>query len=70
MSFHRYDLMKRHSRIHVKKEMQEDTSAAHSCNDCGESFTEALDLLAHAESHARNHNYKYEIYSKCCRFFF
>lgn len=60
LSFQRYDLMKRHSRIHVKKESQDDNSTAHSCNECGETFAEALDLLAHAESHARNLNYKYE----------
>jgi len=49
MSFHRQDLLKRHSKIHVKKEMYE----GHCCNVCGEAFAEALDLLAHAEVHAR-----------------
>lgn len=30
----------------------------HVCNVCGESFPEALDLLAHAEVHARSAEYR------------
>ncbi|KAF5272103.1 hypothetical protein FQA39_LY01186 [Lamprigera yunnana] len=53
MSFHRQDNMKRHHRIHVKEELTKDGGFGHICNVCGESFPEALELLAHAEVHAR-----------------
>ncbi|XP_044734485.1 zinc finger protein 616 [Chrysoperla carnea] len=53
MTFHRQDLLKRHSRIHVKEEYVNDSEFGHVCNVCGDSFPEALDLLAHAEVHAR-----------------
>lgn len=53
--FHRLDLLKRHRRMHVKQEADniDGSSQHHVCNVCGEWFTEALALLAHAESHAR-----------------
>ncbi|XP_055848137.1 RE1-silencing transcription factor [Episyrphus balteatus] len=51
MSFHRQDLLRRHSKSHIKKEVVDKDQ--HCCNTCGESFVEALDLLAHAEIHAR-----------------
>ncbi|XP_055923940.1 uncharacterized protein LOC129954209 [Eupeodes corollae] len=51
MSFHRQDLLRRHSKSHIKKEVIDKDQ--HCCNTCGESFVEALDLLAHAEIHAR-----------------
>lgn len=51
MSFHRQDLLRRHTKSHIKKEVVDKDQ--HCCNTCGESFVEALDLLAHAEIHAR-----------------
>lgn len=57
MSFHRKDLLKRHSKTHVKKETYE-AESRHCCNVCGETFQEALDLLAHAEVHARFQPFK------------
>lgn len=61
MSFHRYDLMKRHLKTHsAKKENFKEELIEHNCNDCGENFAEALDLLAHAEVHARVNNIKYK----------
>lgn len=76
MSFHRQDLLKRHTKTHAKanaaknlsngneaaaggrnrarsNELLEEKKDQHSCNTCGETFAEALDLLAHAEIHAR-----------------
>lgn len=62
MSFHRQDLLRRHAKTHAKGNNQSanhngtdgDTSKdQHCCNTCGETFAEALDLLAHAEIHAR-----------------
>uniref|UniRef100_A0A1B0B4W6 C2H2-type domain-containing protein n=1 Tax=Glossina palpalis gambiensis TaxID=67801 RepID=A0A1B0B4W6_9MUSC len=60
MSFHRLDLLKRHAKLHNKTQTEEsgiggdeDIRYRHCCNTCGESFAEALDLLAHAEIHAR-----------------
>lgn len=49
MSFHRQDNLKRHQRVHVKEEFANENEFGHICNVCGESFPEALDLLAHAE---------------------
>ncbi|TMW42243.1 hypothetical protein DOY81_012675 [Sarcophaga bullata] len=61
MSFHRQDLLKRHSKCHAKENSTghcNNTNGLvakdqHCCNTCGETFAEALDLLAHAEIHAR-----------------
>ncbi|XP_065371592.1 uncharacterized protein LOC135963597 [Calliphora vicina] len=61
MSFHRQDLLKRHSKSHPAGNVTMGQSAhngmesrdQHCCNTCGETFAEALDLLAHAEIHAR-----------------
>lgn len=54
LSFHRQDNLRRHQRIHIKEELLTDQQEmGHVCNVCGESFSEALDLLAHAEIHAR-----------------
>lgn len=55
MRFHRTDLLRRHMRSHseVKEEYNNEVDFGHVCNVCGQSFSEALDLLAHAESHAR-----------------
>lgn len=58
LSFHRPDLLKRHQRVHVKEEYNNDAEFGHICNVCGESFQEALDLLAHAEVHARGSEYR------------
>lgn len=56
MSFHRPDLLRRHTKTHIKHDYGDDvhTTTQHCCNVCGESFIEALDLLAHAEVHARS----------------
>lgn len=59
MSFHRQDLLKRHIKSHPKcnttigQTNVESRDQQHCCNTCGETFAEALDLLAHAEIHAR-----------------
>lgn len=69
MSFHRQDLLKRHiTKCEQKKSEYTDdryggvaassSSSMHCCNVCGESFIEALDLLAHAEVHARFQPFK------------
>lgn len=53
ISFHRQDNLKRHQRVHMKEESTDNPDLGHICNVCGESFPEALELLAHAEVHAR-----------------
>ncbi|GAB0095950.1 zinc finger protein 646 [Sergentomyia squamirostris] len=58
MCFHRQILLKRHARGHVKKDLADSDTSRHCCNVCGETFGEALDLLAHAEVHARFQPYK------------
>lgn len=62
MSFHRQDLLKRHSAKCAKRERPNDrygnAGSSHCCNVCGETFVEALDLLAHAEVHARFQPFK------------
>uniref|UniRef100_A0A1L8DGK2 Putative c2h2-type zn-finger protein n=1 Tax=Nyssomyia neivai TaxID=330878 RepID=A0A1L8DGK2_9DIPT len=58
MCFHRQALLKRHTRSHAKKELVDSDVSRHCCNVCGETFAEALDLLAHAEVHARFQPYK------------
>lgn len=42
----------------------------HACNVCGLSFRDALELLAHAESHARSRNNRYFYLFKCYFYFF
>lgn len=58
MAFHRLDNLKRHQRIHIKEEYVNESEFGHICNVCGESFQEALDLLAHAEVHARGSEHR------------
>ncbi|XP_011182607.2 uncharacterized protein Znf569_1 [Zeugodacus cucurbitae] len=61
MSFHREDLLRRHAKIHTKTTAEcgiDNDKDRHCCNTCGETFAEALDLLAHAEIHARYPPYK------------
>lgn len=70
ISFHRIDLFEKHMMAHEStsksmKKMALDMSGSsleqherHSCNVCGDQFDEALDLLAHAEIHARFHPLK------------
>lgn len=56
MAFHRQELLKRHQvKCEIKNQSRNDKYSVkpHCCNVCGESFYEALDLLAHAEMHAR-----------------
>ncbi|XP_018326830.1 zinc finger protein 41 [Agrilus planipennis] len=58
MAFHRQDNLKRHQRTHIKEEFTNESEFGHICNVCGESFPEALDLLAHAEVHARGSEHR------------
>lgn len=62
MSFHRLDLLKRHSRAHNQAAASPNdelsSSEQHCCNVCGSTFAEALDLLAHAEVHTRASSHK------------
>lgn len=72
MIFKSQDALKRHIKsVHfIKSELPSDeesggaqcrkerSTSSLGCNVCGESFTEALDLLAHAEIHARFQNFK------------
>lgn len=69
-AFHRHDLLNRHIRTHVKKEVNESGGGSnannffgmeaegHCCNVCGDTFKGALELLAHAEVHARFQPFK------------
>lgn len=66
MSFHRQDNLKRHQRIHIKEEYVNESEFGHICNVCGESFQEALDLLAHAEVHARTSEHRCMICGEIC----
>ncbi|XP_076266109.1 uncharacterized protein LOC143199875 isoform X2 [Rhynchophorus ferrugineus] len=67
LSFHRQDNLKRHQRIHIKEEyVNEHHDYGHMCNVCGECFPEALDLLAHAEIHARGSEYRCMICGEIC----
>lgn len=74
MSFKTPDALKRHIKTHfIKSEVLSDNedeegerpetadAASLGCNVCGESFTEALDLLAHAEIHARFQPFKCQL---------
>jgi hypothetical protein len=71
ISFKTTEQFKRHIRIHglIKEEMNSDDdidvkkkdSLCNDCNVCGESFTEPLDLLAHAEIHARYQPFKCQL---------
>lgn len=59
MSFHRLELLRRHTRTHNQPDqLNVDNSENHCCNVCGSTFAEALDLLAHAEIHTRVISYK------------
>lgn len=69
MSFKNADMLKRHIKTHfIKSEILSDDDRPQTtdgtpldCNVCGESFTEALDLLAHAEIHARFQPFKCQL---------
>lgn len=72
MSFKNTESLKRHIKTHfIKAEvlseddvlvrMETTDGASLGCNVCGESFTEALDLLAHAEIHARFQPFKCQL---------
>lgn len=71
MSFKNPEALKRHIKTHfIKSEILSDDgerigavkgSSSLGCNVCGESFTEALDLLAHAEIHARFQPFKCQL---------
>lgn len=55
MAFHRMDLLHRHMKSHKSDTNKVDEQdEGHCCNVCGSVFSEALDLLAHAEVHTRS----------------
>ncbi|XP_066146122.1 zinc finger protein 16 [Euwallacea fornicatus] len=66
LSFHRQDNLRRHQRIHIKEEYFNEHELGHICNVCGESFQEALDLLAHAEVHARGSEHRCMVCGEIC----
>lgn len=53
MSFHRVNLLRQHVKTHLRQ-LSVAQPEDHACLVCGETFAEALDLLAHAEVHARH----------------
>ncbi|XP_037947301.1 zinc finger protein 418-like isoform X2 [Teleopsis dalmanni] len=60
LAFHRKNLLNRHKKLHegsnkTKMNGEDGNKSEHHCccTTCGETFAEALDLLAHAEVHAR-----------------
>lgn len=53
MSFHRVNLLRQHVKTHLRQ-LSGDEQHEVQCQECGETFAEALDLLAHAEVHARH----------------
>ncbi|XP_035439611.1 zinc finger protein 48 isoform X3 [Spodoptera frugiperda] len=59
VAFQRADLLRRHvAAAHSYKrhcDSSSSTWAEHTCDVCGEGFTDALQLLAHAEGHAERH---------------
>lgn len=69
VSFKNAEALKRHIKTHfIKSEILSDEDLPEAtdgtslgCNVCGESFTEALDLLAHAEIHARFQPFKCQL---------
>jgi Zinc finger, C2H2 type/C2H2-type zinc finger len=70
MSFKSSEALKRHIKAHfIKSEILSDEDkrpptaggSSHNCNVCGENFAEALDLLAHAEIHARFQPFKCQL---------
>lgn len=72
MTFKTSEALKRHIKTHfIKSEVLSDMDdeerpevadgTSLGCNVCGESFTEALDLLAHAEIHARFQPFKCQL---------
>ena len=71
ISFKTADSLKRHIKTHfIKSEVLSENEEVRpettdgttlGCNVCGESFTEALDLLAHAEIHARFQPFKCQL---------
>lgn len=64
--FSRQDNLKRHQRNHIKEEFVNEAEFGQVCSVCGESFQEALDLLAHAEIHARGSEHRCMICGELC----
>lgn len=66
LSFPKKNFLKRHLKTHVKVEahramdemIQNGGESALCCKSCDETFSEPLDLLAHAETHSRTVDYK------------
>ncbi|CAH2048562.1 unnamed protein product, partial [Iphiclides podalirius] len=58
VAFQRVDLLRRHvaaAHSYKRHDSTSSTWAEHTCDVCGESCTDALQLLAHAEGHAERH---------------
>ncbi|PZC79528.1 hypothetical protein B5X24_HaOG216193 [Helicoverpa armigera] len=58
VAFQRADLLRRHvaaAHSYKRHDSSSSTWAEHTCDVCGEGFTDALQLLAHAEGHAERH---------------
>ncbi|CAB3261359.1 unnamed protein product [Arctia plantaginis] len=57
VAFQRADLLRRHVAAAHSYKRHDSTSTwgEHTCDTCGESFSDALQLLAHAEGHAERH---------------
>ncbi|KAJ8722015.1 hypothetical protein PYW08_004417 [Mythimna loreyi] len=58
VAFQRADLLRRHvaaAHSYKRHDSSSSTWAEHTCDVCGEGFTDALQLLAHAETHAERH---------------
>lgn len=53
MSFHRINLLRQHVKTHLRQ-LNASSTDEHRCSVCGQTFAVALDLLAHAEMHARH----------------
>lgn len=60
LEFHRQDLLKKHSRLHIKMELvppepeiEPPPGRVYSCGVCGQSYSSRRALLAHTESHSR-----------------
>ena len=66
LTFNKYELLKRHQRLHVKDEYGNDSEFGNVCTVCGESFQGSLDLLAHAEIHHRGSDHRCNLCGKVC----
>lgn len=66
LSFPKKNFLKRHIKTHVKvdahramnKLMEDEAESSLCCKSCDETFSDPMDLLSHAECHARTVDYK------------